>query len=224
MQDSQLLDIVLVAVTAVLLFRLYTVLGRRTGNERSRDDFRLSSPPAPQQKDNVAALPDRGSVRPEQVRENVGEPVAQGLMDIKLADRSFETEKFITGARGAYEMVLTAFASGDRATLKPLLNEEVFAAFDREMRSREERKLKVAFTFVGFKDTKIVHAVVKSRTGEITVVFSAQFISATTDATGNVIDGDTKTVRDVSDVWTFARDLRARDPNWTLIATSGDLP
>lgn len=224
MQDSQLLDIVLVAVTAVLLFRLYTVLGRRTGNERSRDEVRLSSPPLPQTKDNVATLPDRGSAKPDQVRENVSEPVAQVLMDIKLADRSFETERFIAGARGAYEMILTAFANADRATLKPLLNEEVFAAFDREIRTREERKEKVAFTFVGFKDTKIVHAAVKSRTGEITVVFGAQFISATTDASGAVTQGDTKTVRDVSDVWTFARDLRARDPNWTLIATSGDLP
>jgi predicted lipid-binding transport protein (Tim44 family) len=224
MQDSQLLDIVMVAVTAVLLFRLYTVLGRRTGNERSREDFRLSSPPAPQSKDNVAALADRGSVKTEPARENVSEPVAQGLMDIKLADRSFETEKFVAGARSAYEMILNAFANHDRATLKPLLNEEVFAAFDREMRAREQRQEKVAFTFVGFKDTKVVHAAVKSRTGEITVAFTTQFISATTDASGKVIDGDIKTVRDVSDVWTFARDLRARDPNWTLIATSGDLP
>jgi len=165
MQDSQLLDIVLVAVTAVLLFRLYTVLGRRTGNERTRENFGLSSPPAAQTKDNVAQLPDRGSVKAEPARENVSEPVAQGLMDIKLADRSFETEKFISGARSAYEMILTAFANHDRATLKPLLNEEVFAAFDREMRTREERKEKVAFTFVGFKDTKIVHAAVKARTG-----------------------------------------------------------
>jgi predicted lipid-binding transport protein (Tim44 family) len=78
-----------------------------------------------------------------------------------------------------------------------------------------------SFTFVGFKDVKIVHAMLKGRTAEVTVAFGAQFISATSDAQGTVIEGDTRAVRDVTDVWTFARDVRARDPNWSLVATSG---
>lgn len=224
MQGSQLFDILMIAVAAVLLFRLYTVLGRRTGNERTREDFRLSGPqPAPRQAEKVAVA-DVGSVKPEQAREIPGDPVAQALLDIKLADRTFETDKFVSGARAAYEMILTAFSSGDRAALKPLLNEEVFTAFDTVIRKREQAGEKVAFTFVGFKDVKIVHAAVKGRNGEVTVSFGAQFISATSDANGKVIEGDTRTVRDVTDFWTFARDLRARDPNWTLVATSGDLP
>ena len=224
MQGSQLFDILMIAVAAVLLFRLYTVLGRRTGNERTREDFRLSGPqPAPRQAEKVAVA-DVGSVKPEQAREIPGDPVAQALLDIKLADRTFETDKFVSGARAAYEMILTAFSGGDRAALKPLLNEEVFTAFDTVIRKREQAGEKVAFTFVGFKDVKIVHAAVKGRNGEVTVSFGAQFVSATSDANGKVIEGDTRTVRDVTDFWTFARDLRARDPNWTLVATSGDLP
>jgi predicted lipid-binding transport protein (Tim44 family) len=225
MQDSELLDIVLIAVTCVLLFRLYTVLGRRTGNERTRDDFRLNHPqPAPRSGDTIATVSDRSSASPEQTLERPSDPVAQGLLDIKLADRTFETEKFVAGARSAYELIVTAFANGDRATLKPLLSDDVFSAFDTEIRGREQRHEKIAFTFVGFKESKVIHAGVKGRSGEITLSFSAQFISATSDAAGHVIDGDAKSVRDVTDVWTFARDLRARDPNWTLVATSGELP
>jgi predicted lipid-binding transport protein (Tim44 family) len=145
-------------------------------------------------------------------------------MDIKLADRSFETDHFISGARSAYELIVTAFARGDRAQLKPLLSDEVFAAFGQVISGREQRKETVAFTFVGFKDVKIVHAVLKGRSAEITLAFGSQFISATTDAHAAIIDGDSKSVRDVTDVWTFARDVRARDPNWLLVATSGDLP
>jgi predicted lipid-binding transport protein (Tim44 family) len=104
------------------------------------------------------------------------------------------------------------------------LSEEVYAAFDGVIRGREQRGEKVAFTFVGFKDTKVAHAAVKGKNGEVTVAFGAQFISATSDKSGGIIDGDTKTVRDVTDVWTFSRDFRSRDPNWVLVATSGDLP
>ena len=224
MQGSQLFDILMIAVAAVLLFRLYTVLGRRTGNERTREDFRLSGPQPSSRPAEKVAIADGASLKPEQTREVAGDPAAQGLLDIKLADRTFETDKFVSGARAAYELILTAFSSGDRVALKPLLNDEVFAVFDAVIRKREQGREKVAFTFVGFKDVKIVHAAVKSRSGEITVSFGAQFISATSDASGKVIEGDTRTVRDVTDVWTFARDLRARDPNWTLVATSGDLP
>jgi predicted lipid-binding transport protein (Tim44 family) len=92
------------------------------------------------------------------------------------------------------------------------------------IKSREERGETVAFTFVGYKDAKIVQASLKGRMADVTVAFGSQFISATSDKTGHVVEGDTKTVRDVTDVWTFARDVRARDPNWTLVATSGDLP
>jgi predicted lipid-binding transport protein (Tim44 family) len=224
MQGLQLFDILMIAVAAVLLFRLYTVLGRRTGNERTREDFRLSGAQPAQRPAEKVAVADHGSIKPEQSREMPGDPAAQGLLDIKLADRTFETDKFISGARAAYELILTAFSNGDRTALKPLLSEEVFSVFDGAIRKREQERENVVFTFVGFKDVKIAHAAVKGRSGEITVSFGAQFISATSDAGGNVVEGDMRTVRDVTDVWTFARDLRARDPNWSLVATSGDLP
>jgi predicted lipid-binding transport protein (Tim44 family) len=224
MSNSELLDIVLIVVAGFVLFRLYTVLGRRTGHERPPQESSLRlSPEAPAQppaQDNVVAL----SPRTEIIDGRPADPVARGLLDIKGADKSFETEHFLSGARQAYEMIVTAYAGGDRATLKPLLGPEVFQAFDGAIAARIAAKHTTSFTFVGFKDAKIVQAALKARMAEITVAFGAQFISATSDENGAVIEGDARTVRDVTDVWTFTRDTRARDPNWTLVATSGDLP
>ena len=222
MQESQLLDVVLIVVAGVVLFRLYAVLGRQTGNERTRDLFRLGrTQSAPNAGDNVVKLPE-SAAKPEQARESAGGTIAQGVVELKAADKSFDADKFLAGAKSAYEIILTAFAKGDRDTLRPLLNDEVFHAFDEVIRGREQRKERVQFTFVGFKEVKIADAGVRGQSGEVTVSFAAQFISATQDSNGSVTDGDTKAVRDVTDIWTFARDIRSRDPNWVLVATSGD--
>jgi len=224
MANSELLDIVLIAVAGFILFRLYTVLGRRTGHERPpQENYRLShTPEAPAQPadDNVLPMPGRAEI----IDGRPADPVARGLLDVKLADRAFETEHFLSGARQAYEMIVTAFAHGDRAGLRPLLSAEVYKAFDGAIAARDAAKQHTQFTFVGFKDAKIVQAALKGRIAEITVAFGAQFISATSNEAGAVVEGSPTSVRDVTDVWTFSRDSRARDPNWTLVATSGDLP
>ena len=223
MANSDLFEILALAMVAgVIVFRLYSVLGRRTGNERPPQDRFQLSPPADKAgvpSDNVVALPS-----PRSSTDAPADPVARGLFDIKQADRNFDTDHFIEGARHAYEMIVTAFAANDRATLKPLLSDEVFAAFDTVMRTRESKKEKVTFTFIGFKECKITEALLKGKIADITIAFSAQYISATIDANGAVIDGDPKSVREVTDVWSFERNVRASDPNWTLVATAGGEP
>jgi len=215
MAGSQLLEIVVLATVAgFILFRLYTVLGRRTGHERPpQDNYRLG----PQQ-DAVGGAPKLSHAS----AERPSDPVASGLFDISLADRNFDKENFLKGARAAYELILTAFAANDRAALKPLLSDEVFAAFDGVMKKREQAREKSSLTLVGFSDVKIIAAALRANIAEITLAFGARLISATTNAEGAVVDGDDKAVRDVTDVWTFTRDTRARDPNWTLVATSSE--
>jgi predicted lipid-binding transport protein (Tim44 family) len=215
MADSQLLAIFLIATVAgVILFRLYAVLGRRTGHERPPpENLGFSNGDVPEARARLAAV---ASERPT-------DPLAASLLDIQLSDRVFDKDKFLSGARTAYEMVVTAYAAGDRIALRPLLSDEVYAAFDTAIKGREERGEKIAFTFVGFKEVKFVAAALKGRMAEITLAFAAQFVSATSDAKGAPIDGDAKSVRDVTDVWTFARDVSAGDPNWLLVATSGEL-
>jgi predicted lipid-binding transport protein (Tim44 family) len=146
--------------------------------------------------------------------------VAQALTEVKSRDRSFDTAHFLEGAREAYRLIVNAFAARDRDALRPLLNDEVFTAFDAEIGGHEERKETVNYAFIGFNDVHIVHAELKGRVAEITVRFTAQFVSATTDASGAVVAGDSKAVRDVADIWTFARDTHSSDPNWILVATT----
>jgi predicted lipid-binding transport protein (Tim44 family) len=219
MANSQLLEILLLAMVAgVILFRLYTVLGRRTGHEPPPEPYRVG-PPAEQAADKPAiALPAPRSA------DMPADPLARGLMEIKLTDRSFDQDHFLSGARHAYELILTAFSNNDRVALKPLLNDEVYAAFDAAMRGREARGEKVNFTFVGFKDVKIVQATLKNRLADITVAFTSQFITSTVDASGAVVEGDPKSVQEVTDIWAFERNVRASDPNWTLVHTSGEEP
>lgn len=219
MANAQLLVIVAVAMVAgIILFRLYTVLGRRTGNEREpRERFsRIGG--AQEQRDNVVALP---GLRSDGAQTKPFDETQQALADIKSVDRHFDADHFTVGAKKAHELIITAYAKGDRDELRPLLNDEVYGAFDSAIKDREGRKEQVRFTLVGYKDAKITHASLKNRMAEITVTFAVQFISSTVNADGAVVDGDPAAVRDVTDIWTFSRDTRSGDPNWMLVATSG---
>jgi predicted lipid-binding transport protein (Tim44 family) len=201
MPDAQLIEILIAAMVAgVVLFRLYTVLGRRTGHEPQAQDRTLPAA--------ATALRSPPPDRPV-------EPQARSLFDIQLADPSFETGHFLSGARTAYEMVLKAFAVGDRASLKPLLSEEVYKAFDADITARGATP--PAETLAGLTDARIVEATLAGQTAEITVSFRAQFAHSASASSDYV-------QRDVTDVWTFARQIGAASPTWTLVATSGALP
>ncbi len=226
MQDFQFLEIVLFGLLAgFMAFRLYSVLGRRTGHERSPDDsLRLpdgaqpnpKAPKAPPAKDNILALPER------QAKTSAGTsgPLARGLMDIKLSDRSFDSEKFLSGARAAYEMVVTAFEKGDRDTLRGLLSDEVFETFDKAIKGRETRNERVDFTFLSLKGSRISDAEMKGRMALVTVTFESEVMMAVYDANGALVEGDPKTPRETTEIWTFSRDTGSSDPNWMLVATA----
>jgi predicted lipid-binding transport protein (Tim44 family) len=217
MANAQLIILIAAALAAlVIAIRLYSVLGRRTGEEREPSDMwwrRLNRPPPGPAQPAQVAVPS-----PAQGAQTFQQP---GVFDIQLADKNFDLANFLAGARHAYEIVVTGFAGNDRAAIRPLLSDEVYRVFADAMAGREARGETVAFSFAGFRDVKIDHATLKDGHAEITVAFHAQFTSVTTDAHGAVVEGDAKALRDVVDHWTFARDIASVDPNWTLIATAG---
>ncbi len=238
MQDSfDVTTIVFLALAVFVIWRLRSVLGQKTGNERPpMDPFSRREPADPARPvasgaDNVVRLPSAGvdrsaapaTVAPAAERwAGVAEPntpVARGLDEIAKIEPEFDGRGFGEGAKSAYEMIVTAFAQGDRAALKNLLSKDVFDGFDRAIADRETRGEKAETTFVSIDKAEIVSVDVRNRVAQVTVRFLSKLITATRDAAGKVIDGSPEAVVDVTDVWTFARTLGTRDPNWLLVAT-----
>jgi predicted lipid-binding transport protein (Tim44 family) len=148
-----------------------------------------------------------------------GSAIAAGLDAIAGADTNFDGKHFLTGARAAYEMIVNAFAEGDRRTLKNLLAREVYDGFESAISEREKRGETVESRFVSIDNADITAAELRGRNAQVTVRFQSKLVSVTRDKDGNVIDGNAERVTDITDVWTFARDITSRDPNWKLLAT-----
>ena len=221
-------------VAAVVIFyQLRSVLGRRTGNERQPFDpytaRRTGEKDAPASNENVVSLPRRkGEAATAEDFAAIdafakpGTDLNKGLRAIRKADPSFEPKSFVEGAKMAYEMIVMAYADGDRKTLKNLLSREVYDGFVAAIADRETRSEKIESSFVGIDKADIVAAEMKGTEAHVTLRIVSELISATRDSAGEVIDGDTETVAEVKDVWTFARDTRSRDPNWKLVATEAE--
>jgi predicted lipid-binding transport protein (Tim44 family) len=229
-------SLIFLIIAVAIFWRLRSVLGRRTGNERppfdpySRRDDRPAGPAPAESNDNVVSLPRVGKGPAPDLADAstvdriapAGSALNTALRTIVSADQSFDAEHFVAGARGAYEMIVTAFAAGDRQTLRQRLAPEVLEGFVAAIAEREQRGEAVESTFVGIDKAEITEASLKNGLAQITVRFVSQLISVTRDKAGAVIDGDPAKVVEVTDVWTFAREVRSRDPNWKLVATEAE--
>jgi len=224
--------IIFLALAVFIFLRLRSVLGQRTGRERPPYDPYAAREPVRPATEKVVALPNNRTpeaapkpaepVAPGERWKGVAEAgsvLAAGLDAIVAADANFDHQHFLTGARAAYEMIVNAFAEGDRRTLKNLLSREVYDGFEAAIGEREKRGETVENRFVSIDNAEITAAELRGRTAHLTVRFQSKLVSVTRDKNGNVIDGNAEKVTDVTDVWTFARDLSSRDPNWKLIAT-----
>ena len=228
--------IIFLALAVFIFFRLRSVLGQRTGRERPPyDPYSARDAVRSPASDKIVTLPQqRPAAEPaisrpaepvapaadrwKDVAES-GSSVAAGLDAIVAADPGFDAKHFIAGARAAYEMIVIAFAQGDRRTLKEWLAKEVYDSFEGVIQERENHGETTETRFVAIDSTEIAGAEMRNRTALVTVRFVTQLVSATRDKDGNVTDGNPDKVSDVTDVWTFARDISSRDPNWKLVAT-----
>ena len=219
-------------VAAVIIFlQLRSVLGKRTGNERPPVDpySPRDAADAPEATGKVVQLPRRDGAGEEISRYSgidaftkAGTPLNDALRRMADADPGFDPKEFVNGAKMAYEMIVMAFADGDRKTLKGLLSREVYEGFDAAISEREAKGEVVKSTFVGIEKADMVHAEIKDSEANITLRIISQLISATYDKAGAIVDGDAEAVSEVNDLWTFSRDTRSRDPNWKLIATESE--
>lgn len=221
--DYQFLEILLLAMVAgFILLRLRGVLGRRTGHERpprglpGQRDMRDKE--EVEEDEKIVALPDRAA---QDDAAGAGtETGVPGLAAVRRLDRNFSEATFLQGAQAAYEMIVTAFARGDKKTLRPLLSDEVYRSFADAIDARERAGESHETTLIGIRSADISEANVVGRTAEITAKIVAELMNVTKNAEGEVIGGSASTIDVVAEYWTFRRDLSSSDPNWVLIATS----
>jgi len=239
MQDSfDMTTIIFALLAAFVVWKLRSVLGTRSGSEKPPfNPFARRAPgglgpragdPARDSVNRVIPLPGAAE-SPVAVAPNKDErwkPYAEpgskvwaGLDSIAAADSNFAIGPFIGGAKSAYEMIVTAFAEGNREVLRNLLSPGVFESFDSALTEREKRGEKITTTFVSIDNVAIEEAALAAKTAEIKLHFTSQMITATRDQSGKVIDGSADRVVQVDDSWTFVRDTSSRDPNWKLAAT-----
>ena len=238
-------DIILIGLVAVfLILRLRAVLGKRTGNERppAQDPFAPPAPPPQQPRigdsppnasggnDNVIPLPGAASPPrtaaptsgPGGIRATVMPTASAGVAAIRSADSGFDALAFAGGACAAFSTIVEAFARGDTATLRPLLDAPTFASFDAEIRARAERREKHETTLIGFEASDIAAAELQGTIAQVTVRFISEQVQVTRNAEGQVADGNPNEVVKAVDLWTFRRDTKSSDPNWVLMKTESE--
>lgn len=213
------IDIVLFAmIAAFLVLRLRGVLGRRQGFER---------PPEAVQPD--AAGTPAGPRADGPIIDAVAEPVrtrdlpdpasasGQALAAMAAIDRNFQPARFLDGAEGAFRIIVTAFAGGDRNALRPLLSPDTFSAFEGAISAREAAGEAQRTEIREIGATTIDHAALRGTTADITVRFVTDQVNITLDRSSQPVAG-TDAVTEITDLWTFERDLATADPAWRLVA------
>jgi predicted lipid-binding transport protein (Tim44 family) len=200
----QYMDIIFLAVVAgVVLLRLRSVLGKRTGSEK---------------KDPNLYSYDQPSVQPTEIKKP--------LKNIKYSSNSptdwFNDDDFVNGAKGAYEMIVTNFENGNTKELKPLLEDSVFISFSDVIEKRKQNGEQVEFSFIGIESAEIIYKDLNSSPMEVTVRFISEMITCIKNNKDEIVSGSLNQVQKITDVWTFAKYKNKKTNNWLLLATSAE--
>ncbi len=217
--NSPLIQLLVLAGIAVfLILRLRGVLGTREGYEKP-----VVTRPAPDNRvqkrdfDVIEGGPDLD------ITDRVAEDsdAAKALAAMKRTDPSFNVSEFLGGARGAYEMILMAFETGDLDTIVPFISEDVYEAFATVVDDRQRQGLTIEAKFIGISDMTLTDAQFDEVTkdGDVSVRFKSEMTSIVRDNAGDVIEGSDTEIKRQKDTWTFSRKMDAGDPNWRLVAT-----
>jgi len=226
--------IIFALLAAFVVWKLRSVLGTRSGTEKPprnwfaargpRGGFETQHGETPSQAiplPGAAESPVAAAGKDENWKPYAepGSSAWRGLDGIAAADPSFAIRPFAAGAKSAYEMIIVAFAEGNRDVLRRLLSPEVYEGFAAALDERERRGQKLSTTFVSIDEVTVDDAVLQGRTAKIKIHFTSQMTTVTRDSNGTVVEGDPEKVVKVDDIWTFGRDIRSSDPNWKLCAT-----
>ena len=205
--------VILAAIAAFLGLRLYSVLGQRS--EHEEDPIRRSYGPREQSAPPPSVPGTRGG-------DNATNANESAIRAIASADSRFDLLAFLEGAKGAYAMVLEAFWSGDKETLRELTDDDVYASFAGAIDARAETGEVLDNRLIRIEDATVHSAELDGRDARIAVRFVADIAAVTRDRDGNVVAGSLDDAVESRDVWTFRRRVDSRDPNWVLDETDQD--
>ena len=206
--------LILAIVAGVIIFRLISVMGTRTGHEQQHDIEAL------QRAARGARAEEPASV-PSEVDRPAPKPVSTNARTLRDADPDFDEAEFLKGAQGAYEMIVEAFVAGDLRSIRPFIDDSVYDAFKAAIVSRENASHSADLKFVGIDHAAIISSNVTDARMTATVDFASNQVRVTRDSDGAVVDGDPNRIDLVKDRWTFSRDIASNDPNWVLVGTGG---
>ena len=199
----QYLDIIILAILAgVVLLRLRSVLGRRTGHEKTdQSTFQYEQP-------SKELNPKVEIESPTVDRTSIND------------DSWFNENDFVNGANNAYEVIITNFENGNKDLLKPLLNENVTKNFFDVIDKRNANNEKVEFSFIGIESSKIIYKNLKNNPMEVTIKFVSEMITCIKNNKDEIISGSINQVQKITDVWTFSKNKTIKSNDWLLSATS----
>jgi predicted lipid-binding transport protein (Tim44 family) len=219
----QFFDLLIPAmIAAFILLRLRRVLGRRTGQDRPPPEpMKREADDAP---DIVVPLPERAGRRKDDSddTDEPDEPEVSGLTQLKIADPAFDQVAFLNGARGAFEIILNAFAAGDKRQLKSLLSDPVYRKFRDEIDRRGRQGERLETTLISIILADIVDVRMDGRAALVTVKLVSEQTNRLSSADEDEDENESlgaPPVESITDLWTFARDTGSGDPNWQLVET-----
>ncbi|CBI75797.1 conserved protein of unknown function [Bartonella clarridgeiae 73] len=226
-------DVVLIIaliVVVVVFVQLRNVLGKRIGFEKPPFDSYSGYPKKQievETTDNIVSLPDQSSSQKSDFSEidaiaPEGSELNVSLRTIRQFDPSFSPRFFMNGVQIVYEMIMTAFAQGDRVKLKEHLSSDVFESFCAAIEQREKNNERIQFTFVGINRIEFIAAEMQKKEAFLTVRIVSEMISATYNEQEECIDGNPEAIIEIRDIWTFVRNTTSQSPNWKLFATEDE--
>jgi len=218
------IDIIILAVIATLLaLKLRSVLGQREADAQTpKKDHPFADAPETGEEDGASPAPDeQDPIIARALKDNPEDRTAQALVEVSIADLSFDTREFLDRACQAFELILSHYADGKTEKLKPLLARPVFERFKDDIEHRRQNNRELNLEVHDIHRADIHNAKVDGDRASIAVDFESTQTRYITDADGQVVDGGKDTPRRMKDRWTFSRDLTSGDPTWTLIQTDG---
>lgn len=226
-EGFQFIDIVLFAmIAAFLILRLRSVLGRHRDSGRSETSFGAKQH-LPSQDDSSLLTPEKTDAAEQDINdrskqeEHLSEEglLEVGLEEIKRASPGFDKGEFLAGVGEAFQIIIKAFADGKREQLQSLTSNDVYGNFSEAIDLRESEKLTLENTLIRIVDVIALEAFMDETISNITVKIVSEQNNVTRNAEGEVADGNSDYISEITDIWTFARNTRDRDPNWRLVAT-----